>query len=221
MFGGKLIRIETNESLPEVIKSLGDGYVLFSWREGGDLRRAFLFVSSGKVVGAFVESVLQGYAREGEVAVEDIENALAGGLVKAYELYAASSREILSERPTLRVSSFPFASISGDNVEGLLKLYRSFSGWLQVRAGDREWRLVVENGMTLKAHLTGENLLGDEAVLSLLREFGHVIKNGTYRFFSGTARLPEGSEVVEHSTSFLDVVESFQLKRVIESGLSF
>ena len=221
MFGGRLIRIETRGGIPQIVGALGSGYVLFSWRDGDDLKRAFLFVSSGNVVGAFMESVLKGYAEEGEAAVDDIGSALTGGLVKAYELYAAPVEKILSERPSLRVSSFPFASISGDDVERLLELYRSFNGWLQVRTGNREWRLVVENGMTLKAHLMGENLLGDEAVLSLLREFGHVVKNGTYRFFSGTARFPEGSEVVEHSTSLLDVVESLQLKRAIKSGLAF
>ncbi|NJE03389.1 DUF2226 domain-containing protein [Thermococcus sp. MV11] len=221
MFSGRLVRIETRSIFPEVLKDLGEGYVLFSWRDGEDLKRAFIFVASGRVIGAFVEAVISGYSREGNNAIDDIETALSKGLVKAFEVYEAEVGSILSERPTLAVSSFPLMSLRGNEIQELLKLYRSFSGWLQIKSGDREWHLAVQNGITLRAHLLSGNLLGDDAVLFLLREFDHVIKNGVYRFFSGEGSFPVGSEVFEHSTSFLDVAEAIKLKMDIEAGLAF
>jgi len=221
MFGGKLSRIETGRDIQDVLGSLKEGYVLLSWRDEDDIKRAFLFVRDGTVFGAFLESVLRDYSRSGEDAVPEIAEALSAGRVKTFEVYEADVGEILRENPGFRISSFPYASLKGENVDEVLELFRNHSGPLYVTSGNREWRLLLRGGRTLKAHLVGEGLLGDEAVLALLREMGHIIKEGTFRFISGNPEFPEGSGVSKHSESLLELGEVFSLKRKVDSGLTF
>ena len=218
MLHGKYIGVITNFSDPlEVRERVKQGYLKIAWKDGHSLKTGYIITEEGKIVGSLVEDVIDGSKVAGNEAFGEIMRAIKDGLVKAVEVYEADVGEILSSHPKARVDINELKRVTGDDLGSLLMLLKTHRGGMRIQNGSKEWAIYVENGLVKAARaIKGSTHRGDSALREILREMGHLIKDGVY--IAGETFEFSSSDAVSRGDVFVEGLELLKEKRRLEKG---
>ncbi|WP_297469246.1 DUF2226 domain-containing protein [Thermococcus sp.] len=218
MLHGRYVGVITDFDDPlEVREGVRQGYLKVAWKEESSLKTGYVIIKDGKIVGSLVEDVIGGSKVAGNEAFGEIMRAIKDGLVKAVEVYEADVGEILGSHPEARVDINELQRVTGDDLGSLLMLLKTHRGGMRIQNGSKEWAIYVENGLVKAAKaIKGSTHRGDNALREILREMGHLIKDGVY--IAGETFEFSPNDAVSRGDVFVEGLELLKEKRRLEKG---
>ncbi len=218
MLPGKYIDVITDFSDPlELAGKVREGYLKIAWKSESGLKIGYALVKKGKIVGSLVEEVLENSSISGDEAFREIFDAVRRNLIGAVELYEADVEGILKAHPGTYVTLVGVPSKSGRDLESFLALLGVYSGGVEIQDGSKAWEIYVESGLVKAARaIKGSDYRGDDAIRDILRETGHLLKDGKYTVGSPHEFSPE--DTVRKTDLLREGLELVKEKRKVEKG---
>ncbi|WP_297481388.1 DUF2226 domain-containing protein [Thermococcus sp.] len=218
MIHGRYIGVITDFDDPLAVREgVRQGYLKVAWKDGSSLKTGYIIIKDEKIVGSLVENVIGGSKVAGNEAFGEIMRAIKDKLVKAVEVYEADVEEILGSYPETRVDINELQRVTGNDLGSLLMLLKTHHGGMRIQNGSKEWVIYVENGLVKAAKaIKGSTRRGDSALREILREMGHLIKDGVY--IAGETFEFSPNDTVSRGDVFVEGLELLKEKRQLEKG---
>ncbi len=218
MLPGKYLDVITDFSDPlELAGKVREGYLKLAWKSESGLKIGYVLVKEGKIVGSLVEEITGNSSISGDEAFREIFDAVKRSLIRAVEIYEADVEGILRTHPKMQVTFVGLPSKSGRDLESFLALLGVYRGGVEIQDGSKAWRIYVENGLVKAARaIKGSDYRGDDAIREILRETGHLLKDGRYTVGDYHRFSPE--DTVQKSDLLREGLELVKEKKRTEKG---
>ncbi|WP_297476440.1 DUF2226 domain-containing protein [Thermococcus sp.] len=218
MLPGKYLDVITDFSDPlELAGKVREGYLKLAWKSESGLKIGYVLVKEGKIVGSLVEEITGNSSISGDEAFREIFDAVKRSLIRAVEIYEADVEGILRTHPKMQVTFVGLPSKSGRDLESFLALLGVYRGGVEIQDGSKAWRIYVETGLVKAARaIKGSDYRGDDAIREILRETGHLLKDGRYTVGDYHRFSPE--DTVQKSDLLREGLELVKEKKRTEKG---
>lgn len=182
MLPGRYIDVMTDFDDPlDLVGITREGYLKLAWKTQSSIKVGYIIFQRGEVLASMIENIPGGSVIEGDQALKEIIDTARQGLVHAIELYEARVGEIVQEHPNAVITINKAPSLPGNDLKSLIHFIRDNKGTLKIQNTSKAWILQFKKGKVIAAKaIKGSHTKGDDAIGEILKEMGHILKDGEY-----------------------------------------